>query len=393
MKKALETYFSRCMRICTAKEMQEIDLIAEKEFCVRPDILMENAGRGAVQMIFESYPQAGGDTEFLIFAGKGNNAGDAFVLARRLICLERRVRIFTLVPPETYKGAVQQNFEILKRLKAKITVLESPTDLEAFFRSSSGPFTVVDGILGTGLKGTIEGIFYDIIEMINHQQFAQVISLDIPSGVNGDTGQIQGIAIDASMTVSFGFPKLGHFLPPGAAKRGRLVNVDISLPPQFRHEGDQFLLMKSAMAALLKERDEYGHKNTFGHTLLVGGSPGRLGAINMAARACHKMGTGLVTVATWDNALGLLMNRLEDETMAVRIALDGEELETYRKNLNTYSCIVMGPGLGLRPEGKRLIELVFENYTGPIVLDADAINLIAEHGLHDFCSQRRAPAV
>ncbi len=373
--------------------MQEIDLIAEKEYCVNPDILMENAGRGAVQMIFESYPQAGRETEFLILAGKGNNAGDAFVLARRLICLERRVRVFILISPESYKGAVKQNYEILKRLNAKITHLENAADLESFFRSSTGPFTLIDGILGTGLRGNLEGIFYDIVEAVNKQRFSQVVSLDIPTGVDGDTGQIHGNAIDASLTVSFGFPKLGHFLPPGASKRGKLVNVDISLPPRFRHEGDKFLLLKSAMAALLRERDQYGHKNSFGHTLLVGGSPGRLGAINMAARACHKMGTGLVTVATWDDSMDLLMNRLEDESMAVPIEFLGDEYEKYKKNLKNYSCVVVGPGLGLREKGKLVLEQLFENYRGPMVIDADAINLIGEYHLHDYLTKRGAPTI
>ncbi len=388
-----EYRLARCMRICTSQEMREIDMIAEKQYLVDPDILMENAGRGAVEMIFEHYPGAGRDTEFLIMAGKGNNAGDAFVVARRLICLERRVRIFTLLPPDSYKGAVRKNFDILRAMNAKITYLEAPSDLEAFFRSSSGPYTIIDGIFGTGLKGNLEGNFYDVVEVINRQQVQQVIALDMPSGVNGDTGKIHGVAIDATLTVSFGFPKLGHFMPPGASKRGLLVNVDISLPPRFRNEGDKFLLLKSAMASLLASRDRYGHKNSFGHALLIGGSPGRLGAINMASRACHKTGAGLVTVATWKDSFDTLLARLADETMAVPLALEGEEYEVYRRNLKQYSSIVMGPGLGMREDAKKLLQEILSNYRGPVVLDADAINLVGEHHLHDFIVKRGAPTI
>jgi NAD(P)H-hydrate epimerase len=379
------------MRITTAGEMRELDRIAETEYQIDAALLMENAGRAATTAILERYPHAGQTTEILVFAGKGNNAGDAFVVARRLMCLERRVRVFHF---ETlYKGAPQKYFEILRRMKAKLTHIENPQELASFFQSSKGPFTIVDGILGTGLKGDLEGNYYDIVEMINEVRSPEVIALDIPSGVSGDTGQVHGTSIEASMTVSFGFPKLGHFLPPGAARRGELVNVDISLPPRFRKEGDKFLLMRDPMSVLIQERDRYGHKNSFGHTLLIGGSPGRVGAIAMAARACHKMGTGLVTAATWPESMELLSLKLPNETMTVPVVLSGPEFEEYKKGLPTYSSVVIGPGLGLRPEGKTVLEEVLTRYQGPLVLDADALNLIADYKLHDRLVQRRAPTV
>ncbi|MEK6704840.1 MAG: NAD(P)H-hydrate epimerase, partial [Bdellovibrionota bacterium] len=297
---------SSMMRICTASEMKELDELAESGYGLDSAILMENAGRAAAQTILERFPFAGRDTEVLIFAGKGNNAGDAFVVARRLLCLDRRVRVFHLEKESGYKGPAHKNFQVLKRMKAKLMHLEVASDLQSFFETSAAKFTIVDGLLGTGLKGGLEGIFYDTVEMINNLKCPEVISLDIPSGVNGDSGVIHGTSILATMTVSFGFPKLGHFLPPGAARRGELVNVDISLPPRFRREGDKFLLMKGPMGAWLKERDRYGHKNSFGHTLLIGGSPGRIGAITMAARACHRLGTGLVTVASWEDVFDTL---------------------------------------------------------------------------------------
>lgn len=381
------------MRICTSHEMRELDRVAETEYGIDAILLMENAGRAATQILLEHYPQAGRSTEILVFAGKGNNAGDAFVVARRLLCLDRRVRVFHLEEGKRFTGAALRNFEILRRMKAKLTYLEAAADLEAFFRSSPGPFTIIDGILGTGLKGNLEGVFYDVVELINASRASEVLALDIPTGVSGDTGAISGTSIQASLTVSFGFPKLGHFLPPGAGRRGSLVNVDISLPHRFRREGDKFLLMRTPMSELLKERDRYGHKNAFGHTLLIGGSPGRLGAIVMAARACHKMGTGLVTVATWKDSFDPLLMKLPNETMAVPIALSGPEFDVYRRNLSTYSSIVVGPGLGLRPEGKHLMAELFRSYSGPLVLDADALNLVSEHRFHDLLVQRRAPTV
>jgi NAD(P)H-hydrate epimerase len=373
--------------------MRQLDSTAENEYGIEASMLMENAGRAAAQIILEKFPNAGRTTEFLIFAGKGNNAGDAFVVARRLACLERKVRIFHFQEESGYRGATLKNFQILRKMKVKLTHLETVADLQEFFQSSSGPFTIVDGILGTGLKASLEGLFYDVVETINAINCHEVIALDIPTGVSGDTGAIHGASILANFTISFGFPKLGHFLPPGAARRGELLNVDISLPPRFRKEGDKFLLMKNPMSALLKERDRYGHKNSFGHTLLIGGSPGRIGAISMAARACHKMGTGLVTTATWQECFDTLLAKIPNETMAVPLHLDGAEYEAYRETLPTYSSVVIGPGLGLRPEGKKILEELLALYPGPITIDADALNLIGDHKLHSHLVNRRAPTV
>lgn len=381
------------IRICSSAEMRELDRAAERDYGIDATLLMENAGRAATQILLEKFPNAGRNTEILVFAGKGNNAGDAFVVARRLICLDRRVRVFHLQSAHGYKGSTLKNFEILKKLKAKTVFLETSSELQEFLKSSRGPFTVVDGILGTGLNGPLEGIYYDVVEMINGINSSEVIALDIPSGVSGDTGFALGTSVLAHLTISFGFPKLGHFLPPGAARRGELINVDISLPPKFKKDGDKFLLTKFPMGALIKERDRYGHKNSFGHTLLIGGSPGRIGAISMAAKACHKMGTGLVTVATWQENYEVLLHKLPNETMAVPLYLEGNTFLAYKENISNYSSVVLGPGLGLRPEGKQLLISVLTHYKGPMVLDADALNLVAENKLFDLVRNRRAPTV
>jgi hypothetical protein len=175
----------------------------------------------------------------------------------------------------------------------------------------------VDGLIGTGLKGDLEGTFYDVVELIN-RHCEHVISLDIPTGVSGDSGQVQGAAVQAAMTVSFGFPRLGHFLPPGAMYRGKLINVDISLPHVFSTQGDKFLLRAKAIGKKLASRDRYGHKNTFGHVLLMGGSPGRTGAIAMATQAALRSGAGLATAATWSDSMSVLSRQLPIEANPAR---------------------------------------------------------------------------
>lgn len=379
---------SSYMRICTAQELQELDQIAEKQYGISPQILMENAGRAASQILLEKYPDAGVKTEILILAGKGNNAGDAFVVARRLLGLGKKLRVF-FIPPnlgKQYAPAVEVNFQILKKLGAKMAPLENIQDFEDFLSHTSGPFTVIDGLLGTGLRGGLEGLYYDLVEAIRKLNPREVIALDIPTGVNGDTGVVQSTAIQAHLTVSFGFPKMGHFLAPGAAKRGELVNVDITLPHSFRKDGKTFLINSAPLGNLLIDRNPYAHKNTFGHALLIGGSKGHLGAIEMSARSCQRMGVGLTTAATWPEYFELLMARLPSECMAI-------SLEDYQRLYSQFSAVVVGPGLSQRTEGKKLLEDVLTRFTGPVVLDADALNIVAEHKLYDWIKNRKAPTV
>ena len=384
------------LRICTNQEMRSLDKIAETEMGIGPVLLMENAGRAATEIILREYPKAGLAQEILIFAGKGNNAGDAFVVARQLLCLGRRVRIFHLVNGAEYKGATAENFNILTRMKAKLVYVSESQDLEAFFDHARGPFLAVDGIIGTGLSGNLEGHFYEVVELIN-QHVTHVVSLDIPTGVSGDTGLMQGIAIQAEITISFGFPRLGHFLPPGANYRGKLVNVDISLPARFSKEGDKFLLRARSVAQKIAKKygreDRYAHKNDFGHVLMIGGSPGRTGAIAMASLAALRMGAGLVTVACWEKSMSELITRLPVEVMTMTIAEDEKDFGKYAKQIQQFSTVVVGPGMGHRPEAKKMLEWLLTYYQGPIVIDADALNLIAEHNLHSMCIHRKAPTV
>jgi len=381
------------LRICSSSEMRELDEIAERDFGISPLLLMENAGRAASQVILERFPDAGEATEILVFAGCGNNAGDAFVVARRFLTMGRRVRIFYVEPARKFKAAVSQNFEILQKLGAKMSGIDSIAVLESFLSQAKGPFTVVDGIIGTGLKGPLEGVFYDLVEAINKMRAREVIALDIPTGVHGQTGSDYSMAVQADLTVSFGFPKLGHFLAPGATKRGELINVDIPLPHAFRKEGGNFLLMPEPLTSLLRERDRYGHKNSFGHTLLVGGDLGRLGAILMASDATHRMGTGLVTVATWERAFMTVLQKLRSETMAVPIRLNEPDLEKDRGYIQGYSSIVVGPGLGTHKEAQKVVGELLQYYDGPLVLDADALTLIADGNLFGLLQNRKGPTV
>lgn len=380
------------LRICSNQEMREIDRLAETEYGISPTALMENAGRAATEILLRRYPQSGRDKEILVFAGKGNNAGDAFVVARQLLCLGRKVRVFHLVKGSDYKGSTLENFKILQKMKAKLVSVEQALDLESYFEQARGPHIAVDGIIGTGLKGNLEGHFYEVVELLN-RHCEVIMSLDIPTGVSGDSGQVQGIAVQATLTISFGFPRLGHFLPPGATYRGKLLNVDISLPYRFSQEGEKFLLRSKSIKNKISGRDRYAHKNTFGHVFLVGGSPGRTGAIAMATKAAMRTGVGLATAATWSDSISYLISQIPAEAMTAVLPENEKNDEGYHQQIRSFNSVVIGPGMGTRAGSKRVIEVLLQNYQGPVVIDADALNVIGESKLHHLLQYRKAPTV
>lgn len=382
---------SELIRVCTSQEIHELDLRASREYGLETSILMENAGRRTASVVIQEFPRAGIDHEIILFAGKGQNGGDCFVAARHLHCLDRAVRVFVLESEHQFNTSTAENFHRLERLGVPLAQVRSSDELFAFFESSPGPFTVVDGILGTGVKGQLDGLYFDAVELINRLGYP-VVSIDVPSGVDGDTGEILGTAIRATLTVSLAFPKRGHFIYPASKHRGRLINVEISFPPEMRKEGQVYLVRPHAMARLLKERDVFAHKNTFGHTLCVGGSPGRLGAIVMAAKGSLAMGSGLVTASTWASEYEHLVQRLPDELMSFPLPeAPLSESEFFR--VLQFSALVLGPGLGVTTLARDLLIQLFERYSGALVLDADALNLISEYRIGDFLHHRKGATV
>jgi hydroxyethylthiazole kinase-like uncharacterized protein yjeF len=380
------------MRVVGNDEMRLIDDEAIDRVGIPSLVLMENAGLEAARLISQRCRDLKYDGEVLVFCGKGKNGGDGLVVARRLLSSGHRVRIFLLHEQSHYAAESSANLTILKNQRARISVIESARFLEEYFSSAAPPYIAVDAMLGTGLKRNVEGLYFDVIEILNNNA-TEIISLDVPSGVNGDTGAIHGTSVLASATISFGYPKIGLFLAPGAARRGALYHVDLCFPKEWGAMGDKALLTKANTAGLLQDRDRFGHKNSFGHCLLVGGSPGRVGAIDMASRSCLKMGTGLVTVASWEESFPALEIKLASEVMNFRLSRDGDTFVAPKPGISGFSAIVVGPGLGMRPEGAQLLKQLLVQYQGPLVIDADGLNLISDFKLYDYLTKRKHPTV
>lgn len=383
---------AKTMRVVTSREMRDIDELAIRKFKIPSIVLMENAGLRAAEIIAAKKAELGYTSDILVFAGKGNNGGDALVVARQLVAMGLRVKLFLLHSFDAYQNESKQNLEILLEQKIRPIVLDNVGPLEEFFDSATGPFLAVDGLLGIGFKGPLAGLFADVVDLINAKT-DYVISLDISTGVDATTGQTIGQAIYADLTIAFGFAKIGHFIAPGALHRGELKVVDIALPVSFRNEGSIHALAKTNVAPLLLRRDRYGHKNSFGHTLLFGGSKGMLGAISMAARACLRVGSGLVSVLTWEEAYEQLLSRVEDELMVYPLSMDEKRYLKSRDYVNQYSSVVVGPGMGKEEKAEKVLGDFIDYFQGPLVIDADGISLLAKPELRQKLHGRKSPTI
>ncbi|MGE3260255.1 MAG: NAD(P)H-hydrate dehydratase [Bacteriovoracia bacterium] len=380
------------MRVVTSREMRDIDELAIRKFKIPSIVLMENAGLRAAEIVAAKQAELNYGSDILVFAGKGKNGGDALVVARQLVAMGKRVKLFLLHSFDAYKDESKQNLEILLEQKIRPVVLDNVGPLEEFFESATGPFLCVDGLLGIGFKGPLAGLFADVVDIINAKTDF-VISLDIPTGVDATTGAVIGQAIYADLTIAFGFAKIGHYIAPGAVHRGELRIVDIALPVSFRNEGGIHALAKSNVAPLLRRRDRYGHKNSFGHTLLFGGSKGTLGAISMAARACLRVGSGLVSVLTWDDSYEQLLTRVEDELMVHPLWMEEESYLKSREAVNHYSSVVVGPGMGTDERAQKVLGDFIDYFRGPLVIDADGITLLAKPELREKLHRRKGPTI
>jgi hydroxyethylthiazole kinase-like uncharacterized protein yjeF len=380
------------MRVVTAKEMRDIDDLAIQKFKIPSIVLMENAGLRAAEIVAKKHEELAYRSEILVFAGKGKNGGDALVVARQLLAMGKKVRLFLLHSFDDYKGESKQNLEIILSQKIRPIILDHVGPLEGFFHSATGPFLCVDGLLGIGFKGPLAGLFADVVDMLNAKT-DYMVSLDIPTGVDATTGQVIGQCIEADLTIAFGFAKLGHYIAPGALFRGDLEVVDISLPMGFRSEGTIHAISKNTVAPLLKRRDLYGHKNSFGHTLLFGGSKGKLGAISMAARACLRVGTGLATVVTWEDAYEQLLARVDDEIMCLPLSFEEKRYQEYKDEIHFYTSVVIGPGMGTGERAKKLLADFIDYYRGPLVIDADGITILADPEIRAKLHNRKNPTI
>jgi NAD(P)H-hydrate epimerase len=380
---------SLLLGLYTADGMQKVDGTAIHGIGIPGGHLMERAGVAVATEILERYAPE----EVVVFAGKGNNGGDGFVVARELFDAGVEVTVFVLASPEEYAGDARLNFDILTALGVDV---RPATDEGGALAEDTMVLTemadvVVDAIFGTGFTGAAKGPAAAAIELIDEAPGA-VVSIDIMSGVGASTGTVHGPAVEADLTVALHAAKVGHFVTPGGALSGEVVIAPIGIPVLCDRDADVWLLTDEAMSELVVPKGSLDHKRSVGTVLVVGGSRGMEGAAHMAAFAALRGGAGLVRVALPDGA-GAQRPFAEVITVTVpgddgQFGLDARS--AVFEQAGQLGALAVGPGFG-RTDGARLLARELLGVDRPLLLDADG--LYALDGHLELLAERTRPTV
>ncbi|MGZ4129400.1 MAG: NAD(P)H-hydrate dehydratase [Actinomycetota bacterium] len=354
------------------------------------DTLMENAGR-AVATVAEALAGGTYGRRAVVVAGKGNNGGDGLVAARYLARRGMAVSVILLGPPEALREPASTNLDRLRTRCPNVRI--RPFSAATLRRELDRADVVVDAIFGTGFRGVPENAAAEAIEAIGSTS-APVVAVDIPSGVNGESGAVEGSAVRADVTVTFGAAKPGVVLLPGAASAGIVEVVDIGFPGELLAT-DTWLLEPDDVARALPERAPDTHKRAAGLVVVIGGSRRMTGAVCLSAEAAYRAGAGLVTVAVPEGILPVVQTRLREttflplpETSEGTIAATMEPLE---QGLEAADAVAIGPGMTTNEETASYVRTLVRSCPVPLVLDADGLNAFVGHVPE--LGDRRSPAV
>jgi NAD(P)H-hydrate epimerase len=359
--------------VLSAQQMRAFDRRATEVLGVPSIELMEHAGRGASEVILSWLGEAGAKAPVVVVAGAGNNAGDGFVVARRLSQAGVECETFLALPLSKLRGDALANHEALLAAGGRVRYLDA--DLAPLEQALRAAGLVVDALFGTGLDRDVTGFLARVIELVNAAPCPK-LALDLPSGLHADTGRVLGLAVQATRTVTFAHPKLGLCTPGGVAHAGRVDVRDIGVPADPSAVGISAEITEATdVARLLPARASTLHKSSAGRVLVVAGSPGKIGAALLSAHGAARAGAGLVTIATSPAAADALDQRVL-EAMTARIDAAAPEA-TLVKLLEPRDAAVVGPGLGLDGAARRVVDAVVLGWGGRKVVDADAISHFA----------------
>jgi ADP-dependent NAD(P)H-hydrate dehydratase / NAD(P)H-hydrate epimerase len=369
------------MKLYTAEEMSCADRRAQ-ELGIPGGVLMERAGAEMARVALEAYaPQRA-----LVVAGGGNNGGDGFVVARELH--RAGVEVAVLPTKDEYQGDPGTNFEILRNLGVSFVRSD---ELEAELGRAD---LVIDALLGTGFSGEVREKESRLIEGMNRSP-APILAVDMPSGVDGATGEVHGAAVRADVTVCAHAAKIGCVISPGREHAGEVIAVDIGIPPEADVEPSMVWTDAESLRGKVPRTAEPAHKYSAGALLVVGGSFRTTGAPQMVVRGAERTGCGIVFLATSESSAisvdlelteALVHGVPEDEQGYITSAA----LEQILKLAERASALAVGPGMGIGDESRRLAEEILREVEAPMLLDADAITNLAGT---DALAKRDAPIV
>jgi ADP-dependent NAD(P)H-hydrate dehydratase / NAD(P)H-hydrate epimerase len=366
------------MKVLTAAQMREVDR-RTIELGVPGIVLMENAGHRVVEFLEEKFAPLR-DQRIVVLCGKGNNGGDGMVIARQLHTRirPRALDVVLAGEPADLKGDALANYRMLAACRCPVQ-----NEITPGMRMAT---LVIDALLGTGIRGAATGRTLDLIREINtHFPLAEVVAVDIPSGLDSDAASNEGEFARANYTVTFTAPKVAQVLPPNCTRVGELRVGPIGSPPEL-YENDPAvflsLVVPEQLRPLFRPRDPLAHKGSFGHVLVVAGSRGKAGAAAMAGMAALRAGAGLVTVASVASAIPViaaqspeLMTEPLDEAADGTIARSA--LDRILQLAASRDLVALGPGIGTQPDTVDLVRALFAQAPQPMVVDADGLNSLA----------------
>ena len=348
------------------------------ESCVVPGVvLMENAGRGATDVLVRELLD--GDAtgaRVAIVCGAGNNGGDGLVIARHLVVRGAEPVVFLVGDSIRTSADARANLAAWRGLGGAVQELPEGGPLDALLEAMADADVVIDALFGTGLDRAIEGLFADVVRAINAAP-TPCFAVDLPSGLDADTGGVLGVAVEAEATVTFAHHKLGLLTPGGAQRAGRVHVVDIGVPGSLvAHVGGSAQLLEASdLAQWITPRAPGAHKNSAGHVVVIAGSAGKIGAPRLVAHGAMRAGAGLTTIATWpETASAVETTVLEVMTARIDAKAPGDSLDAI---LVHKDAVVVGPGFGLGEDARTAVEYLLASWRGPMVVDADALTMFA----------------
>jgi hydroxyethylthiazole kinase-like uncharacterized protein yjeF len=393
------------MKALTASEMREVDRLTTERYGIPSLQLMENAGKSVFDYLRASFSDVTA-SHATILCGKGNNGGDGFVVARLLQDHGFKPTVCLFAKPESVRGDSAENLLRLKKSGADIRMITDATKWDAVRTEVAKSRLLVDALLGTGLKGKVEGLLAAVIHDVNkisrdatalHPE--AVLAVDTPSGLPSDEESSDGPMIRAHATVSFTAPKLGQLVSKDAVCCGRLIVRDIGSPPALIEElGKENVRWSepSEFQNLPLVRLVDSNKGNFGHVLLVAGSRGKSGAAILAGRGVLRAGAGLLTIATPDLIVPIVASAQAEFmteplffTKQGTIAASNLKPSRFNAIAKNKTLFAIGPGIGTQPETQRFVRSIVQKTEQPLILDADGLNAFA--GRAKDLAKRKSP--
>ncbi|MEW5691959.1 MAG: NAD(P)H-hydrate dehydratase [Candidatus Hydrogenedentota bacterium] len=366
------------MKIVNQEQMKEIDRKTIEEIKIPSLILMENAANNTVLAAEEMLGNLN-RKKIGIFCGTGNNGGDGMAVSRILLTRKAEPYIYIIGDIDKITDDAKIQFEIIKNLEIPFVNIKDKADL---IKSKNNWDLVIDAILGTGSKGELRGIYRDTVIWLNSLN-KPILSIDIPTGVEPDTGKVYTDAIRATRTITFGLPKIGNVFYPGTVFTGALNVVDIGFPSKFLQDENikLNLLLLEEVRNLLPSYPENISKDNRGRTLIIGGGQGMAGAVVLAAQAALKIGAGVVYTYTGKGSHKIVANNSIESVNfeCEEDYLTNKDVEKIKGIAVRCKSVAIGPGLSLEPQTKNAFFRILKEVKTKFVIDADGINILKDN--------------